>query len=241
MPGPLAIAGNNRLEFHLCLSTGAARLSEILKLSRVAPCIGFNGTNRLPNTKENIEHMKRFISCVLGTVIIPLGLVSRAYCDPLPPGQVDFGTFTPSANGGQFVEVNVTSSVISLATKLIEKDQPDVAQVLKGLQSVRVNVVAVDDQNRADMESRVQSVRKDLDAKGWERVVKVQEKGQDVGVYLKSQNKDTVQGIAVVVLDGKHQAVFINVVGDIKPEQLAMLGEKLHIDPLKKLGESIGK
>jgi hypothetical protein len=30
-------------------------------------------------------------------------------------------------------------------------------------------------------------------------------------------------------------------VGDIKPEQLAMLGEKLHIDPLKKLGESIGK
>jgi hypothetical protein len=44
MPGPLAIAGNNRLEFDLCLSTGAARLSEILKLSRVAPCIGFNGT-----------------------------------------------------------------------------------------------------------------------------------------------------------------------------------------------------
>ena len=31
--------------------------------------------------------------------------------------------------------------------------------------------------------------------------------------------------------------MFVNVVGDIKPEQLALLGEKLHIDPLKKIGK----
>jgi len=29
--------------------------------------------------------------------------------------------------------------------------------------------------------------------------------------------------------------VFINVLGDIKPEQLALLGDRLHIDPLKKI------
>ena len=40
----------------------------------------------------------------------------------------------------------------------------------------------------------------------------------------------------MVVIDGGKQAVFVNVVGDIKPEQLSMLGETLHIDPLKKLG-----
>ncbi|HEV8494194.1 MAG TPA: DUF4252 domain-containing protein, partial [Candidatus Angelobacter sp.] len=77
---------------------------------------------------------------------------------------------------------------------------------------------------------------------GWERIVKVQEKNQDVGVYLKTAaNKDTVQGVVVMVMDGKSEAVLINVVGDIKPEQLSMIGEKLHIDPLKKIGEKIEK
>jgi hypothetical protein len=67
------------------------------------------------------------------------------------------------------------------------------------------------------------------------------EKAQDVGVYLKTQNKDTVQGLVVVVIDGNKEAVFVNVVGDIKPEQLSMLGDKLHIDPLKKIGDKIEK
>jgi Na+-translocating ferredoxin:NAD+ oxidoreductase RnfG subunit len=101
--------------------------------------------------------------------------------------------------------------------------------------------VGLNDENRSDIEARVLRVRKDLETKGWERIVTAQEKGQDVGVYLKSQNKDTVQGVVVLVLDGKNQAVFVNVVGDIKPDQLAMLGEKLHIDPLKKIGDKIGK
>jgi hypothetical protein len=135
----------------------------------------------------------------------------------------------------------VTSSLISLATRFLEKDQPDIAKVLKGLQLVHVNVVGVDDQNRSDVETRVQSVRKELESKGWERIVKVQEKDQDVGVYLKSQNKDTVQGLVVVVVDGGKQAVFVNVVGDIKPEQLSMLGDALHLDPLKKIGHQVEK
>jgi hypothetical protein len=167
-------------------------------------------------------------------------VASNAWAEATPPGQVDFGTFT-AAQGGEFVEVNVTSSLISLATKFLEKDQPDVAQILKGLQLVHVNVIGMNEGNRSELESRVQDIRKDLESKGWERIVKVQERAQDVGVYLKSQNKDTVQGLVVVVLDGNKEAVFVNIVGDIKPEQLSMLGEKLHIDPLKKAGEQIGK
>jgi Na+-translocating ferredoxin:NAD+ oxidoreductase RnfG subunit len=154
-----------------------------------------------------------------------------------PPGQIDFGTFSPSSSGGEFVEVNITSSLISLATRFVEKEDADVAKLLKGLQGVRVNVIGLDDTNRKEITDRVSQVRKQLDGKGWERIVTAQKEHQDVSVYLKTANKDTVQGLAVVVVDGGKQAVFVNVVGDIKPEQLAMLGDKLHIDPLKKIGE----
>src|SRR5258708_5602075 len=130
--------------------------------------------------------MKCFMPYVLGTAILPLALAGYAFREALPPGQVDFGTFS-DVSGGEFVEVNVTSSLISLATKFLEKDQPDVAQVLRGLQLVHVNVISVNDGNRSELETRVQGIRKELESKGWERIVKVQEKAQDVGVYLKTQ------------------------------------------------------
>jgi hypothetical protein len=180
--------------------------------------------------------MKRSMMFALGTVVLSAALAGSVHAENPPPGQVDFGTFSPPTGGGEFVEVNVTSSLISIATKFIEKSEPEVAKVLNGLQSVRVNVVGMDDDNRGELEKRVQTVRQELEKKGWERLVIARQKDQDVGVYLKTANKDTVQGLVVVVMDGNKQAVFVNVVGDIKPEQLAMIGERLHIEPLKHLG-----
>ena len=128
-----------------------------------------------------------------------------------------------------------------MAAKLVEKEDADIAKLLNGLHSIRVNVIGLDEENRPDMEKRVQKVRKDLEGKGWERIVTARKEGQDVGVYLKTGEKNAVQGLAVVVIDGNKQAVFVNVVGDIRPEQLSMLGEKFHIEPLKKLSEATEK
>jgi hypothetical protein len=184
-----------------------------------------------------MKSMKLYsLGAALLAAVLPLNLHAES-----PAGQVDFGKFYPPGAGGEFVEVNITSSLISLAMKLVEKEEPDVARLLGGLQLVRVNVIGLDEANRTDMEKRVEKIRKELDSKGWERIVTAQKEGQDVGVYLKSKDKDTVQGVVVMVIDGNHQAVFVNVVGDIKPEQIALLGEKLHLDPLKKLGHEIEK
>lgn len=184
--------------------------------------------------------MKRLMPITLGTVLLATSLAVHASAETLPPGQVDFGTFSPP-EGGEFVEVNLTSSLITLASRFAEKADADVAQLLRGLHQVRVNVIGLNDENRPGLEKRAQDIRKQLDKKGWERIVTAQKDGQDVSVYLKSQNKDTVQGVVVMVMDGSKQAVFVNIVGDIKPEQIAMLGDKLHIDPLKKAGEATEK
>ena len=185
--------------------------------------------------------MKCLMRFVPGAAVLVSGLVLNLHAETLPPGQVDFGTFAPPGGGGQFVEVNVTSSLISMAARFFEKQEPDVAQVLNGVQLVHVNVIGLNDTNRGELEKRTEKIRKELDSKGWERIVTVQQDEQKVGVYLKTLNKDTVQGLVVMVMDGKDNAVFVNVVGDIKPEKLAMLGERLHIDPLKKIGRMTEK
>jgi len=185
--------------------------------------------------------MKRVMPWMIGTATLCAAAAVAFGAEQLLPGQVDFGSFSAPKGEGEFVEVNLPAGVITLAARLVEKDQPEVAKVLNGLKLVRVNVIGLDDENRAELQKRAQKVRKDLAGKAWERIVTAQQKDQDVSVYVKLGEKGEVQGLAAVVMDGKEHAVFANVVGNIKPEQLSMLGEKFHIDPLKELGEGASK
>jgi hypothetical protein len=185
--------------------------------------------------------MKRLMPWIVGIITLCAAATLVRGADEMLPGQVDLGTFSPPKGDGQFVEVNIPNDVIALAARLVEKDQPEVAKILNGLKLVRVDVIGLDDENRAELQKRAQQLRTDLAGKGWERIVTAQQKGQDVSVYLKIADKGAIQGLAAVVIDGKEHAVFANVVGDIKPEQLAMLGDKFHIDPLKQIGDAAQK
>jgi hypothetical protein len=156
-------------------------------------------------------------------------------------GEVDFGKFTAPAKGGEFVEVQIKSNLIGIAAKLVEKEEPDAAKLLRSVEMVRVNVVGLTDENRDEMEKRVEQIRKDLDGGGWDRNVNVKgEKGEDVGVYTKTRGSDALSGLVVTVIEAEH-VVLVNIVGDIKPEQVTAIGEKLNIKPLKEIGGAIEK
>ncbi len=156
-------------------------------------------------------------------------------------GVVDFGKFTPPGKGSEFVEVQVRSNLLIFAAQLVEKEQPDAAKLLRSVQLVRVNVVGLTDENREEMQKRIQKIRQDLESHGWERNVNVQGKdGEDVGVYTQTGGGKTLAGVAITVMDPKN-VVLVNVVGDIRPEQIAALGESLNIEPLKEISGAIKK
>ena len=185
--------------------------------------------------------MKTMLRSSLAVAALAVG-VSCNVLAGLPAGQVDFGTFTPPADGGQFVEVQINSNLLSLAAQVVEKQQPDAAKLLRSVQLVHVNVVGLTDENRAELTKRVRQIRHDLDARGWDHNVVVQEKGgQDVGIYTKTRGGEALAGLAITVIDAKGQVVLINIVGDIRPEQVAALGEKLDIEPLKDVGAALKK
>ena len=137
--------------------------------------------------------MKRLMPFVAAVLITSTLASSSLAAEPKAPGQVDFGKFAPPGSGGEFVEVNLSTSLIGLAAKLVEKDEPEVARLLHSVQNVRVNVIGLDDDNRADLAKRAQRIRNELDTKGWERVVTAQNQDQDVSIFLKTEGKETVQ------------------------------------------------
>lgn len=151
------------------------------------------------------------------------------------PGQVDFGTM-PSAKGRQFVEVNLESNLISLAAKITAKHEPQVAELLRGIKRVRVNVVGLDDSNRVSIGEKMKAVRDELEAQGWSPVVTVRdENGENVNVHIRTGVNDMIHGLVVTVIDNDKEAVFVNIVGDISPDKIAEIANRFDIEPLKKL------
>jgi len=186
--------------------------------------------------------MKHRIAAAFTAAALTVLLSLSTRADNSQPGFVDFGKFTAPGKGGECVEVNLNATIIAMAARLTEKDEPDIADLLKGLRGVRVNVIGMTDENRADLENRIKTVRSELDTKGWQRIVTVQkDQGEDVGVYLKTRSDEAVEGLVVTVLDGKRQAVFINIVGEIKVDKIAELADRLDIEPLKKVSKAIEK
>ncbi len=183
--------------------------------------------------------MKTMLRYPLTIAVLAAGVSLNVLAGP-PPGRVDFGKFTPSDDGGEFVEIQINSNLLSLAAQMVEKQSPEAAKLVRSVELIHVNVIGLTDTNRADVLKRVRQIRHDLDAAGWEHNVVVQEKdGQDVGVYTKTRGGEALAGLAITVIDPKDEVVLINIVGDIRPGQVAALGEKLDIKPLKEIGAAL--
>lgn len=171
--------------------------------------------------------------------VLPLASLCTALSFPLQaapdPGLVDFGVFDPPGTG-EFVEVQIKSNLISMVARVAERSEPEIAELLGGLRFIRVNVVSLNDENRDQVLAQIQQVRKQLETTGWDRVVTVADKGEDVAVFMKLRGNEAVEGVVVTVLDGDKEAVLVNVAGDVRPEKLAVIGERFNIEPLKNLG-----
>jgi hypothetical protein len=152
-----------------------------------------------------------------------------------PKGLVEFPHLTPSASG-DIVEVNLQSGLLSMASRVVADKDPEAAQLIKGIKQVRVNVVKIDDTNRAATAEQLDSVRKALSAQGWEDIVIVRGKDEgDVRVQVRTRGEEAIEGLVVTVLNQKDGAVMVNIVGEIRPEQLAKLSKNLNIPGLDKL------
>ncbi len=184
--------------------------------------------------------MKRHLLCRAALAALLFTSIHAPRAADIPAGAVDLGPLTPPAAGGQWVEVNVRSNLLAMAARLVAREEPDLAEMIRGIQAVRVHVVGLDDANRAAVKQQVLDVRQKLTGReGWEPVVTVREAEQDVAVFLKLRGDEAVEGLVVTVLEGDREAILVNVAGDVRPDKLAELGEKLGLHPLKEAGRKL--
>jgi len=150
------------------------------------------------------------------------------------PGFVEFGNLE-RVYGEPKVEINLGGTILSLVGKISKHEDPELGDVIRNLDQVRVLVYELDD-SATDALNQVDTITATLKSKQWLPIVSVNEELEKVRVYM-HQNGDIVDGMVVMVVDAtannkkkRKEAVFINIVGEINPEQLSQLTDSLDID-----------
>jgi hypothetical protein len=163
------------------------------------------------------------------------------------PGYFDFGNLEEFANGEESVEINLTQPLLGLAEAVIVKENPEMADLVADLHLVKVNAFGVSDDKRGALEGNVDRLSKSLVSDGWQQLVKVRDSEERVFLYVKpdteeqgDEEHDLVVGVAVLVLDEKHEddheAVFVNIVGRFDINAIVSLVQHFEVPHLEHFG-----
>jgi hypothetical protein len=173
--------------------------------------------------------MKLFHSLLIASGL-SLAFAAAVHASDNEAGYIDIGKLVPSPDG-EFVEVNLSPGLLKFAAKVAAKEDPEAAELLGNIKQVHVNVVGLDATNRAGNVAKIEAIRTQLENQGWMQIVSVRDKksGDNVDIHVKHRGEEAIEGLVVTVIDGKGEAVLVNIVGDIRPEQLSKLATRLHI------------
>jgi hypothetical protein len=123
------------------------------------------------------------------------------------------------------VNVTIDSLILGLMSHFVDDSAPDNAQLKKtlvGLKSVQVRSFRFNS-DFAYSKADIDSVRSQLTAPGWSRLVQVRDtnKKEDVDVYL-AMDKHIITGVAIITSDPRRFTI-LNVVGKVDVDQIAQL------------------
>ena len=118
-------------------------------------------------------------------------------------------------------------ALLRFAARQVE-DDPETQELLRGLDGVRIRIYEIDGE-AARVASRMDTMSRKLQAHGWEPVMLVRSENEQAHMLLKVVDQ-RIRGMTVLVSDGESEAVVINLMGDLEPQQFAGVMTALDVD-----------
>lgn len=170
-----------------------------------------------------------------------------SYADPddaykKEPGYVDFDKMGIFDDLESSIEIFIKGPLLKLALEAVKHEEPDVADLIRGLKLVRVQVFTLEGDDQSErLKEKTEAVAKELEKKGWDMAVRVRDRDEQVYIYMLPGKKDNIDGLVVMVVEEGNEAVFVNIVGTINPENIGRLGRSFDIDQLEDWEDEIKK
>lgn len=174
-----------------------------------------------------MKHTMRKLATGVITMLLALSAVAQEDELKTMPGYVAFESLD-EVYGEPKVRVNVGGFLLSLMSKAAKND-PEAAAILEGLEGVRINVYSTGGEVAPAID-QLQNAKNMLSNQNWEPIIQVNEDRQNVQVFIKA-NGEGVQGLTVMAVDAD-DAVFVNILGSIDPENLGAIMDQFDVDLL---------
>lgn len=100
-------------------------------------------------------------------------------------------------------------------------------EMLASLKLIRINAFPIAE-GAEDVAAKFEALSTQLAEGGWSRIVRVKEDEETVNIFMLT-NEDVIQGL-VVLAAASEEAIFVNIVGDVNPDLLSMLGDGFFAD-----------
>jgi len=141
-------------------------------------------------------------------------------------GYVEFSDLS-SVYGEPKVQINIGEKLLHFVGSMDQDKDKEAAELFNKLKAVRVEVYNIN-QNTGPAMALIDKVTAELRSRSWEPVVVVTDDKNRVRIFVKLNDK-VIDGLVLMAVGDKDEAVFINIIGEIDPSQVAKVTKALNV------------
>ena len=145
------------------------------------------------------------------------------------PGYVEFSNLDELFGESPEIEANIYGAVLTLVAEAAEQEDPELAELLRGVRGVYVRVFDLHNLDLSTVREYKEEVSRSLVDTGWETVIAVYNNDEDVNMYVRLMDDEIVGMVVMSINQFEDETAFLNIVGDIDPIQIGSIGRKFGV------------
>lgn len=167
---------------------------------------------------------------VMKLPVLAAALILLAGCGLTAPRSSDGFADLDSLGMGdtdRVIALSIGPTLLHFAARHIDND-PEVRDLLRSLDGVRIRIYEIDGDPQR-VAGRMENMAVKLQDDGWEPVMTIRQQDERVHMLMRTVDGQ-IRGMTVLVMDGLDEAVIVNLMGEIKPEQFSEVMVALDVD-----------
>jgi hypothetical protein len=189
--------------------------------------------------------MKRIKTLLVFFFLLSINLFAQLKEDySKHPGYINYKNIPGLSQAESLSEVYLEETLLKMVAGMAQDKSDDVSDIVSGLKLVQVNEYKIGIDAIADMEGSLDVMDKSMQGKGWDRIVRTNNRSNLTNIYIKKSSNDGLEGLAILSLskgwesdknDPSGKVTCVNIVGKIDLVKIGKLTKQFNIPGLDKM------
>ena len=163
------------------------------------------------------------------------------------PGYFDYKELAGLNNAESLSEIYLEESLLKMVAGMAQDKSDEMSEMINGLKLIQVNEYKIDKSALTNMEGSLGIMDKNMQSKGWDRIVRTNNRGNMTNIYIMKTSNGEFEGLTILSLSKGEESdksdksepygkvTCVNIVGKIDLAKIGKLTKELKIPGLDKM------